>query len=461
MKSFIDKHVLPALRSPTNLLMVTGQAIFILCVGRVLTDILPTMSSMATEVLLRVSFSNLTGAAFIYALMSAFIALVYRIEGRPRPIPKENESITDKINRYMQDPEAAFRVAMWATLAFGTLTVIAMIVEISAFPDGIRLQNEVLFREFFARVWQHLIGGMLVLFGAKAIVEAVQPVPKIAPSGGAEDEEENKAAGKTSDSEDENSGDSPSFMDRYNSYFENPRAVLKVGGFVLVYLAFAVMIAQLWFLRDIGSTNQIIGTISIWMLLAVASGLVPMLFVWTIDQLNGRQSTSGENAPNRISEIVDRFRKPELALPLITWTMLISGGLWLVITMWGTRNDNAGEFWAFVFTNFVLFAAIMSIPLMAWSLWLAYVQKEPYTGFASGLMDNPVKLSTVLIFVLVYSGFAMTILNTWHVRIWGPADAWFILIQDLTNFGITVAILIGVRAVASAYEKRRDGVRSA
>lgn len=444
MKSLIEKRIAPVLNSPTNLLMVASQAIFILSLGRVITDALPTVSASANEVTFRVAFSDLTGAAFIYALMSAFIALVLRIEGRPRPVAKEDESIKDKVQRYMQDPEAGFRIAMYATLVFAALTAFAIIWELRDFS------TERLLREFFARIWQHVLGGMIVLFGARAVVETVKPPQTAAPSGGADDDDE-----KTNPSKDaEKSDDSSSFMDRYNSWFENPRTVLKVGGFVLVYLALAVMISQLWLLRDFGSTSTIIGTIAIWTMLAAATGLVPMLFVWALDQLSGRKPDASDEAPNRISEIVDMFRKPEKALPLITSAIMVAGGLWFMVAFWSSRNATAGEFWAFILSNFVLLTAVVSIPLMAWSLWLAYVQKEDYTGVAAGLLDNPMKLSTLLIFVLVYAGLGMTILNTFHVRIWGPADTWFVTIQDLTNFGIPVAILIGVRAVAAAYESR-------
>ncbi len=447
MNSFIEKRIGPVLESPIYLLMLAAQVIFILSVGRALTDILPTVSSMAPEVLLRVSFSNLAGAAFIYALMAAFLALVFRINGWPRPTRKNNESLTDKVSRYMQDPEAGFKIAMYATIFFGALATLLIIWEVRDFS------NERLFREAFARIWQHLIGAVLVLFGARAIVGAVNPNYPTA------DDSEESTEQSSESSED--SSESGSFMGRYDSYFENPRAVLKVGGFVLVYLAFAVMIAQLWLLRDGRSTSNIIGTISIWMLLAVASGLVPMLFVWALDRINGRPGTEASSSDNLISRVVSQVRNPETALPLFTWAMVASGGLWFVVTMWSSRNAEVSEFWGFVLTNLVLLISIAAIPLMSWSLWLAYGKKGATGSDSTNILADPNRLAIVLIFLLAYVGLAMTAFNAWLVRIWGPADAWSVVIQDLTNFGIPIAILIGIRAAASAYEARYLSKQSA
>ena len=297
---------------------------------------------------------------------------------------------------------------------------------------------------FFSQMFT-MVAAILFLYTMKAVANAIElpSTERPAPSGAADEDEDEKGDSEEAETSDsaEAEPSSPSMWNRIESLGDDPTRFLTVGIIVTAYLGlfnliFSILQSRQWtagiFWEDVfGQIALLVGVVSV---LLVARLIVTWVANRSVES-GPIQRSDDESVGGWLSRLL---AQPRNVIDIAIAVLLISGCSFAAVDIWSDRNDSASDFWSTVLRDgYFGLAALgtmllirMLIPMMEGGM---KGFKERAVAASKGpLMEDPGRMLKLYTYLLVYVGLAWICVTQISIREWAEGwDVWYMFLLRL------------------------------
>lgn len=452
MSDLWNNKILPTINHPVLALHAALFLVINLGMVKLATSIFWQRRS-GVESDLRLFASELSLVVFVAALVAGGMAIVYRLQGTPRPAAGKSESFAQRLKRWSKDPFFMLDTGIYAVAFLGLIATILLMLEVSGF-------GPVSVWSWWARQLFFTLIGVLVLVAVRAVADAAgadTATGQTAPSGAADedtkeeeetesDDEPDSAKSKSEDSPAEPSG--PGFAQRMVARISTPQQQLYYGTIAVAYLGLLFFVLNGWSRNE--SRPATIWQNFFWELALIVGGVGAIIVLARLVEVvtHTESDEDIDESQSMVNQLAARLKNPGMATAGVMIAIAASAAAYGLINIWRSRNADVLDFWAEVMWTTHLVVPAVMFPLVLWSLWK--VVRSPEARASASLLFDPYRLSGIAIFLIAYAGMIDFVFHAWDERDNGPARIWDTAGEDLFNVAARVSIFVIIRAVIAA-----------